>query len=51
MPRKSSPEQIEQKQFRAINPEDVKKAIEIPVKQKPSKEKLEIIEKEGNCFS
>jgi DNA topoisomerase-1 len=38
---------IEQKEFRVFNPEDVKQAVEIPVKPKPKIEELETIEKIG----
>lgn len=37
----------EQKEFRVFNPEDVRQAVEIPVKPKPKPEELETIEKIG----
>ena len=45
MPRKKiKPEAIEQKSFIQFNPRDIKQAVEIPVKPKPSLEELEKIE-------
>ena len=49
MPRKKqSQKAVEQKQYHIFDPKDVKKAIEIPVKEKPSLEELQTIEKLGN---
>ena len=39
---------VETKEFRALDPENVKKTVEIPVKEKPSIEELEIVEKVGD---
>tara|TARA_Y100000310_G_scaffold292105_1_gene320584 strand:- start:677 stop:3013 length:2337 start_codon:yes stop_codon:yes gene_type:complete len=49
MPRKkkSPPKKIEQTQYHVFDPEDVKQAVEIPVKPKPKKEDLEKVEKIG----
>ena len=49
MPRKKKdPLAVETKEFRALDPENVKKTVEIPVKEKPSIEELEIVEKVGD---
>ncbi|MGV8152184.1 MAG: DNA topoisomerase I [Candidatus Nanoarchaeia archaeon] len=47
MPIKQSPKQIEQKEFRVFNPNDIKKTVEIPVKPKPRIEEIEKIETLG----
>jgi len=44
MLKKIHPKNIEQKEFRVFNPGDVKQAVEIPVKPKPSLEEIEKIE-------
>ena len=49
MPRKKKdPLAVETKEFRVLDPENVKKTVEIPVKEKPSIEELEIVEKVGD---
>ena len=49
MPReKKDPLAVETKEFRVLDPENVKKTVEIPVKEKPSIEELEIVEKVGD---
>src|SRR3989344_5507308 len=40
MLKKIHPKNIEQKEFRVFNPGDVKQAVEIPVKPKPSLEEI-----------
>ena len=46
--KKKDPLAVETKEFRALDPENVKKTVEIPVKEKPSIEELEIVEKVGD---
>ena len=51
MPKKNKttkPENFEQKNYMTIDPEDVKLAVEVPVKRKPTREQLETIETVGN---
>jgi len=48
MPRKKqSPLSVETNEFHVIDPKDVKKSVEIPVREKPSVEELEHVEKVG----
>jgi DNA topoisomerase I len=42
-----SKEKVEQKEYLVYNPEDIKQAVEIPVKSKPPISQIEIIEKVG----
>ncbi len=44
MAKKSSQEQIERKEFRVFDPENVKQTVEIAVKPKPTVEELETVE-------
>jgi len=49
MPRKKiDPLAVETKEFLALDPENVKKTVEIPVKESPSVEQLETVEKVGD---
>ena len=45
--KKDSQRSLEQKAYHSFNPSDIKKTIEVPVKQKPNPEDLQTIEKVG----
>lgn len=47
--KKAKPETIEQNKYLVFNPGDVKKTVEVPVKQRPSIEQIETIEKIGSA--
>jgi DNA topoisomerase I len=47
MPKLKDPVKIEQKEYLIFNPEDVKQAVEVKAKQKPSIDRLEKVEKVG----
>ena len=48
MPKKISPEKVEQNEYRVFDPANVKKVVEVPVKQERSIEDLQTVEKLGD---
>jgi DNA topoisomerase I len=46
-----NPKRVEQNEYRVYDPESIKRLVEVPVKQKPSREELEKVEVVGKSVS